>query len=84
MNPDHTPLEAAQAELERFDRIADAVAEAPVHMARTQLREPLEDLMDIVRHAYGRHTTRDTMRGTSGAAPRERPTPEPSTRLELG
>ena len=48
MNPDHTPLEAAQAELDRFDRIADAVAEAPVHMARTQLREPLQDLRDIV------------------------------------
>lgn len=57
MNPDHTPIEAAAAELERFDRIATALAEAPVHMAHPQLREPLQDLTDIVtalNHENGR------------------------------
>lgn len=45
MNPDHTPLEAAQAELERFDRIA---TELNVGMAAHILRNPLEVVIELL------------------------------------
>lgn len=45
MNPDHTPMEAAQAELERFNRIA---TDLDVGMATHLLRNPLEVVLELL------------------------------------
>lgn len=45
MNPNHTPLEAAAAELERFDRLATDLG---VAMAAPILRNPLEVVTELL------------------------------------